>query len=77
MEVLCRQVKKGKDRLCSVVISLLSIIRSYFNESGQVCNTLNFEYTEKQAQQVMNQTEFNMVVNKDKIIEVLNWVIDR
>jgi phospholipase A2 len=47
------------------------------NESGQVCNTLNFEYTEKQAQQVMNQTEFNMVVNKDKIIEVLNWVIDR
>lgn len=25
----------------------------------------------------MNQTEFNMVANKDKIIEVLNWVIDR
>ncbi len=47
------------------------------NESGQVCNTLNFEYTEKQAQQVMNQTEFNMVANKDNIIEVLNWVIDR
>lgn len=47
------------------------------NESGQVCNTLNFEYTQIQAQQVMNQTEFNMVANKDKIIEVLNWVIDR
>jgi phospholipase A2 len=47
------------------------------NQNGQVCNTLNFEYTEKQAQQVMNQTEFNMIVNKDKIIEVLNWVIDR
>lgn len=25
----------------------------------------------------MNQTEFNMVVNKDNIIEVLNWVIDQ
>lgn len=47
------------------------------NEMGQACNTLNFEYTEQQAQQVMNQTEFNMVVNKDKIVEVLNWVIDR
>ena len=47
------------------------------NESGQVCNTLNFEYSAPQAQQVMNQTEFNMVANKDKIIEVLNWVIDR
>lgn len=44
---------------------------------GQVCNTLNFEYSEEQAQQVMNQMEFNMVVNKDNIIEVLNWVIDR
>jgi hypothetical protein len=47
------------------------------NADGQVCNTLNFEYTESQAQQVMNQTEFNMIANKDKIVEVLNWVIDR
>jgi hypothetical protein len=47
------------------------------NESGQVCNTTNFAYTEQQAQQVMNQTEFNMVANKNKIIEILNWVIDR
>jgi hypothetical protein len=47
------------------------------NENGQVCNTLNFQYTQAQAQQVMNQTEFNMIVNRDKIIEVLNWVIDR
>jgi hypothetical protein len=47
------------------------------NESGQVCNTTNFEYTEQQAQQVMNQAEFNMVANKDKIVELLNWVIDR
>ncbi len=47
------------------------------NETGQVCNTLNFEYSEQQSQQVMNQMEFNMMVNKDKIVEVLNWVIDR
>src|SRR5579872_1280261 len=47
------------------------------NEKGQVCNTLNFEYTQEQAQQVMNQTQFNMVVNKDNLKEVLNWVIDR
>lgn len=47
------------------------------NEEGQACNTLNFEYSEQQSQQVMNQMEFNMVVNKDKIVEVLNWVIDR
>jgi phospholipase A2 len=47
------------------------------NGTGQVCNTMNFEYTEQQAQQVMNQTEFNMIANKNKIIEVLNWVIDR
>jgi hypothetical protein len=47
------------------------------SQFGQACNTLNFEYTEEQAQQVMNQMEFNMVVNKDNIIEVLNWVIDR
>lgn len=47
------------------------------NESGQVCNTLNFEYTEEQARQVMNLMEFNMVVNKENIIEQLNWVIDR
>ena len=47
------------------------------SQFGQVCNTLNFEYTEEQAQQVMNQMEFNMVVNKDNIIEVLNWAIDR
>ena len=46
------------------------------NEGG-VCNTFNFEYTEQQAQLVMDQMEFNMVVNKDKIIEALNWVIDR
>src|SRR5579862_1036295 len=47
------------------------------NQSGQVCDTMNFQYSEQQARQVMNQTEFNMVANKDKIIEVLNWVIDR
>jgi phospholipase A2 len=46
------------------------------NEGG-VCRTLNFEYAAAEAQQVMDQTEFNMVVNKDKIIEALNWVIDR
>lgn len=46
------------------------------NEGG-VCKTLNLEYTEAEAKQVMDQMEFNMVVNKDKIIETLNWVIDR
>lgn len=46
------------------------------NEGG-VCNTFNFEYTEEEARQVMNQAEFNMLANQDKIIEALNWVIDR
>jgi hypothetical protein len=46
------------------------------NETG-VCDTFNFEYTQQQAKQVMDQMEFNMVANKDTLIEAINWVIDR
>lgn len=41
------------------------------------CKTSNFQYTEQQSQQVLDQLEFNMIINKDKIIEAINWVVDR
>jgi hypothetical protein len=41
------------------------------------CETINFQYTPEHSELVMNQTEFNMLVNKDKIIETIRWSIDR
>lgn len=46
------------------------------NASGGGCGTLRFQYTAHDSQQLMDQMEFNMIVNKDKIIEAINWVID-
>jgi len=41
------------------------------------CKTSNFQYDLKQSQQILDQLEFNMIINKDKIIEAINWVVDR
>jgi Lysophospholipase catalytic domain len=39
--------------------------------------TKEFQYSHEHSELVLNQTEFNMVTNKDKIIEAIAWVIDR
>lgn len=39
--------------------------------------TQEFQYTPEHSAYVMNQTEFNMCVNKDIIMQTINWVIDR
>jgi len=41
------------------------------------CHTLNFEYNMHQSYQLMDQMEFNVVVNKDKILDEIRWVIDK
>ncbi|HLC07375.1 MAG TPA: hypothetical protein VJJ26_04255 [Candidatus Babeliales bacterium] len=41
------------------------------------CKTSNFQYTQQQSRQVLDQLEFNMIINKDKIIKTINWTIDR
>jgi hypothetical protein len=50
-----------------------------FNECAQSghCHTLNFRYTLHQSKQVMNQMEFNVIANKQQIIDVIKWVIER
>jgi len=45
--------------------------------NGGFCDTPHFQYTLKQSEQLIDQMEFNVMVNKDKIIDVINWVIDR
>ena len=41
------------------------------------CETQHFQYTPENSALVMNQTEFNMLVNKNIIIEAINSWIDR
>ena len=41
------------------------------------CKTEHFQYTPEHSALVMNQTEFNMRVNKDILIEAINSWIDR
>jgi hypothetical protein len=48
-----------------------------FETNNGFCETINFQYTPEHSELVMNQTEFNMLVNKDKIIEAITWCIDR
>ncbi len=45
--------------------------------SDGYCKTQEFQYTPEHSELVMNQTEFNMLVNRDKIIETIKWCIDR
>jgi phospholipase A2 len=41
------------------------------------CKTTNFQYTRHQSQQVMDQMEFNVVANKEKIIDAIGWVVEK
>jgi phospholipase A2 len=56
----------------------LKINNFNFEQCTQIgfCNTTNFQYTRNQSQQVMDQMEFNVVVNKDKIIDAIRWVVE-
>jgi len=46
-------------------------------QAGGYCDTPNFQYTLQQSEKLIDQMEFNIVANKDKIIEMINWVIDQ
>lgn len=48
-----------------------------YETNNGYCETINFQYTPEHSELVMNQTQFNMLVNKDKIIETIKWCIDR
>jgi hypothetical protein len=41
------------------------------------CNTINFKYSREQSQQVMHQMEFNVLMNKEKIIDVIRSVVEQ
>ena len=41
------------------------------------CKTLNFHYTVRESNQVMDQMEFNVVVNESQIINAIEWVIEQ
>ena len=46
-------------------------------EEKDFCSTFNFQYKPKQAERLSAQTEFNLKASMDKIIEILNWAVDR
>lgn len=48
-----------------------------YETNNGYCATQEFQYTLEHSTLVMNQTEFNMLVNQDAIIKEINWVIDR
>ena len=41
------------------------------------CYTTNFRYALHQSKEVMNQMEFNVVANQDKIVDAIKWVMQR
>lgn len=41
------------------------------------CGTSSFQYTKENSQKLIDQMEFNVMVNKDKIIDAIKWVIDK
>lgn len=45
--------------------------------NGGFADTPQFQYSRRQSEKLIDQMEFNMLVNRDKIIEVINSVIDR
>ncbi|HLC07374.1 MAG TPA: hypothetical protein VJJ26_04250 [Candidatus Babeliales bacterium] len=47
------------------------------NKSGGDCGTLRFMYPKNDSQLLIDQMEFNMMVHKDQIMEMINWVIDQ
>lgn len=47
------------------------------NDFNGVCGTPRFQYSLTNSQKLIDQMEFNMMVHKDEIMEVINWVIDQ
>jgi len=47
------------------------------NTLSGACGTTSFKYSERNAEKLMDQMEFNIMVHKDQIMEVINWVIDQ
>jgi len=45
--------------------------------NGGFCDTHHFQYTLQQSEKLIDQMEFNIMVNKDIIIETINWAIDQ
>lgn len=41
------------------------------------CTTTNFQYPSEISEKLINQMEFNIMVHKDQIIEMINWAIDQ
>jgi hypothetical protein len=48
-----------------------------YETNNGYCQTECFQYTPEHSDLVMNQTEFNMLINQDTIIKEINWVIDK
>jgi len=46
-------------------------------EEKYFCSTFNFQYDPEQAEQLSAQTEFNLKASMDKIVEAINWAVDR
>jgi phospholipase A2 len=47
------------------------------NEFMGSCGTTRFQYSAENSQKIMDQMEFNIMVHKDQILEVINQVIDK
>lgn len=45
--------------------------------NGGFADTPKFQYLRKNSEKLIDQMEFNIMVNKDEIIETIKWVIDR
>jgi hypothetical protein len=41
-----------------------------------LCSTPRFQYSSQNADKLIDQMEFNMMVHKDEIIKAINWVVD-
>ncbi len=41
------------------------------------CKTTRFTYTKEQSGKVIDQMEFNVVVNREEIIDAIRWVVER
>jgi cytosolic phospholipase A2 len=46
-------------------------------EEEEFCSTFNFQYKPWEAEQLSTQTEFNLKASIGKIVEAINWVVDR
>lgn len=68
------EINKSKSEFADYNLSGFDL--DYQTKEGY-CATQHFQYLPEHSQLVTNQTEFNMLVNKDKIIETIRWWINR